>query len=284
MKQLILSAFVGITVLSCSNDDTSNTTIQNDNQKAFETYMTASTAFQSFDQLTLDAFNDVKNTSRSSKQNCVAIDALLAYQDAPILGFEAYDFYSALSLDFEKDECQSNEWQGRFEFYIAGLGTTKLRDSAVFKNVTYQNGYSFDGYRLSVQDEALSDEVTQVFDVTIDGILTAPDGTALRYKTQRNFEFENRFTPQETIGLIESSSLEDLQNLRLIETTSVENSVVKYDATCFNGLEFLRYPIAGIQNFTSNFGVNFSINYGDGSCDREVVLTGEDGNQLVFDL
>ncbi len=273
-----------VTVLSCSSDDATDQSIENDNQKAFESYTKMSSEIDVFDQLSANASNDIENSSRSNKENCTTVNLLVSYQDSPISGFEEYDFYSELVLDFEKEGCQSNDWKGKYEFYIAGLGSLRLRDSAVFKNVEYRNGYKFDGYRVSIQNEALSNETSQVFDVVIDGLLTEPDGTPFRYRTQRNFTFENRFTKQEIITLIESSSLENLENSNLIETTSIIGFPLVYSAACFNGLDFLRYPVEGSQDFTSNFGVNFNINYGNGACDQEVALTGEDGNVIVFDL
>jgi len=37
-------------------------------------------------------------------------------------------------------------------------------------------------------------------------------------------------------------------------------------------------------DFANSFNVGFNIDFGDGACDKEVTLTGENGESVVFEL
>jgi len=214
----------------------------------------------------------------------VSIELLVSNQENPLPGFENYDYYSKMILDYTEEQCQFDDWSGKLEYYVAGVFQEKWKDSTVFKNVKGDNGYMFDGYRVAEQNAALSTETTKVFDVVIDGVITEPDGNSYRYTTNRNFIFENRFTENEVITLKGSSLVEGISQTYFMRSESVEGAPLVYKVACFDRANFLKYPVEGVLDFTSSFDVNFTIDFGDGTCDKEVTLTGAEGESIVFDL
>ncbi len=283
MKKLLICALIFGLVVSCTKNDVDDNVSEQNNKETFELSKTVNLAMDDFGKISEQASLDLKNSSKSSKGTCFSIELLIPYQEKPIPGFSEYSHYSKLILNDAGDQCQFDDWTGSLEYYVAEDLPSKFKDSAVFKNVQYNRGYIFDGYRIAQKNEEQSTDDIPVFDVKIDGIITAPDGETYQYTTNRNFSFENRFTDQEIITLKESSSLENLKKPFFIKTKSVDGSPIVYKTACFEGLDFYKYPVQGAQDYSSNFGVNFTINYGDGTCDREVVLTSIEGT-ITFDL
>ncbi|WP_405207926.1 hypothetical protein [Aquimarina sp. LLG6339-5] len=283
-KLLICIAGLGLMV-SCAVEDMDDTvSIQNSDKENFEMYHSLDGAMDSFDLISESAFNEVQSSSRNSKSSCVSIELLVSNEEASLPGFEGYDYYSKMILDYREEQCQFDDWSGKLEYYVAGVFNEQWKDSTVFKNVRGHEGYTFDGYRVAEQNSTLSTETTKVFDVVIDGVITEPNGDSYRYTTNRNFTFENRFSADEVVILEESSLVEGITQTYFMKSESVENEPLVYKVACFNRLNFLRYPVQGSLDFTSSFGVNFNIDFGDGACDREVTLTGDNGESIIFDL
>lgn len=283
MRKLLILALVYGLVVSCTKDNDDNIITEKNNEETFELHKNLSLAMDDFGKISEQASLDVKKSSKSSNGPCLSIELLISYQENPIPGFSEYSYYNKLTLNNTGDQCQFDDWTGGLEYYVAEDLPSKFKDSTVFKDVGYDHGYSFNGYRIAQKNEVLSTDDIPVFDVKIDGVITAPDGVTYHYTTNRNFTFENRFTAEEVIILKESSSLENLVEPYFINTKSVDGAPLVYKAECFDGINFLKFPVEGEQDFSSNFGINFNINYGDGTCDRKVTLTATDGT-LTFDL
>lgn len=285
MKKLLICIVALGLMASCAVEDMDDTiTIQNSDKENFEMYNSLDGAMDSFDLISEQAFNEVQTSSKSSSSSCASLELLIAYDENPIPGFENYDYYSKMVLNYTEEQCQFDDWTGRLEYYVAGVFQEKWKDSTVFKNVRGDEGYSFDGYRVAEQNDDLSTETTKVFDVIIDGVITEPDGDSYRYTANRNFTFENRFTADEVITLEESSLVEGITQTYFMKSESVSGNPLVYKIACFDRPTFLKYPVQGSLDFSSSFGVNFNIDFGDGSCDKEVVLTGDNGESIVFDL
>lgn len=283
-KFLICTITLGL-IVSCDVEDMNdNVSVENSDKENFELYKSLDLAMDSFDIISEQASLEVQNSTKNSKGSCVSIELLISNEENPLNGFEEYDYYSKMILDYTEDQCQFDDWTGKLEYYVAGVFNQKWKDSAVFKNVRGAEGYTFDGYRVAEQDEALSTETTKVFDVVIDGVITEPDGDSYRYTTNRNFSFENRFTAEEVITLKESSNVEGISQTYFMNSQSVEGKPLVYKVACFNRYNFLRYPVQGSLDFSSSFGINFNIDFGDGTCDKEVTLTGDNGESIIFDL
>ncbi|PKV49767.1 hypothetical protein ATE84_1804 [Aquimarina sp. MAR_2010_214] len=283
MKKLLICALIFGLVVSCTKNDVDDSVSEQNNKETFELSKTMNFAMDDFGKISEQASLNLKNSSKNSKETCFSIELLISYQEKPIPGFSGYDYYSKLILNDAGDQCQFDDWTGGLEYYVAENLLSKFKDSAVFKNVQYDQGYIFNGYRVAQKNEEQSTDDIPVFDVKIDGVISAPDGETYQYTTNRNFSFENRFTEQEVITLKESSSLENLKEPFFIKTKSVDGSPIVYKAACFEGLSFLKYPVQGLQEYSSNYGVNFNIDFGDGTCDRKVVLTSVEGT-ITFDL
>ncbi|WP_438422346.1 hypothetical protein [Aquimarina macrocephali] len=283
MKKLLICALIFGLVVSCTKNDVDDSVSEQNNKETFELSKTVNFAMDDFGKISEQASLDLKKSSKNSKGTCFSIELLIPYQEKPIPGFSGYDHYSKMILNDAGDQCQFDDWTGSLEYYVAEDLPSKFKDSAVFKNVQYEQGYIFDGYRVAQKNEEQSTNDIPVFDVEIDGVITAPDGKTYHYTTNRNFSFENRFTEQEIITLKESSSLENLKEPFFVKSKSVDGSPIVYKAACFEGLSFLKYPVQGAQDYSSNFGVNFNIDFGDGACDRKVVLTSIEGT-ITFDL
>ncbi|SEL04644.1 hypothetical protein SAMN04487910_1555 [Aquimarina amphilecti] len=285
MKKLLICT-VGLGLMaSCAVEDVEDTvSIQNSDKENFEMYHSLDGAMDGFDLISEAAFDEVQSSSKSSKSSCVSIELLVSNEETPLSGFEEYDYYSKMILNYTEEQCQFDDWSGKLEYYVAGVFNEQWKDSTVFKNVRGDEGYMFDGYRVAEQNPDLSTGTTKVFDVIIDGVITEPNGDSYRYTTNRNFTFENRFTADEVIILEESSLLEGITQTYFMKSESVANAPLVYKVACFNRFNFLKYPVQGALDFTSSFGVNFNIDFGDGSCDKEVTLTGDNGESIVFDL
>ncbi|WP_378183057.1 hypothetical protein [Aquimarina sp. SS2-1] len=282
-KFLICTVALGL-MASCAEDIDDNVSIQNSDKENFEMYNSLDVAMDSFDLISEQASLEVQNSSKSSNNGCISIDLLIPFADNPVSGFEEYDYYNRMILDYTEEQCQFDDWTGKLEYYVAGVFNQKWKDSTVFKNVRGAEGYTFDGYRIAEQKAELSTETTKVFDVRIDGVITEPNGDSYRYTANRNFEFENRFTADEVITLQESSYVEGITQTFFMRSESVSGAPLVYKVACFNRYNFLRYPVQGSLDFSSSFGVNFNIDFGDGACDKEVTLTGDNGDSIVFDL
>ncbi|MDH7445072.1 hypothetical protein [Aquimarina sp. 2201CG14-23] len=283
---LICTLTLGL-IVSCTVEDVDNTidsSDQNNDKEKFELFNNLDVAMNGFDAISEQASVDVQGSSKSFKSSCVSIELLASNQDNTLPGFDNYDFYSKMILDYTEEQCQFDDWSGKVEYYVAGVFNSKWKDSTIFKNVRGDDGYVFDGYRVAEQNEALSNETTKVFDVVIDGVITDPNGDSYRYTTDRNFVFENRFTPEEVITLDESSSLEGINQTFFMRTESLDGAPLVYKIACFDRVNFLKYPVQGSMDFSSSFDVNFNIDFGDGACDKEVVLTGQNGESITFDL
>ncbi|WP_299315180.1 hypothetical protein [uncultured Aquimarina sp.] len=283
-KLLICTVGLGLMVSCAVEDMNDNVSIQNSDKENFKIYNSLDGAMDSFDLISEAAFDDVQSSSKSFQESCVSVELLVSNQENPLLGFEGYDYYSKMILNYTEEQCQFNDWTGKLEYYVAGVFNQKWKDSTIFKNVRGNDDYMFDGYRVAEQNEALSTETTKVFDVIIDGVITEPNGDSYRYTTNRNFEFENRFTAEEVIILKESSSVEGITETFFMRSESVDGSPLVYKVACFNRFNFLKYPVQGSLVFSSSFGINFNIDFGDGACDKEVILTGDSGESIVFDL
>ncbi|WP_299441691.1 hypothetical protein [uncultured Aquimarina sp.] len=283
-KFLICTVTLGLMASCAVEDMDDNVSIQNSDKEDFELFNNLDLAMDGFDAISEQASTDVQGSSKNFKNSCVSIELLVSNQDNTLPGFSNYDYYSKMILDYTEEQCQFDDWSGKVEYYVAGVFNQKWKDSTIFKNVRGDDGYVFDGYRVAEQNEALSTETTKVFDVVIDGVITEPNGDSYRYTTNRNFAFENRFTSEEVITLEESSSLEGITQTFFMRTESVEGSPLVYKVACFDRFSFLKYPVQGSLDFSSSFGVNFNIDFGDGACDKEVTLTGDNGESTVFDL
>lgn len=283
-KFLICTVTLGL-IASCTVEDMDdNVSIQNSDKENFEIFNSLDGAMDSFDIISEKAFEDVQSSSKSFQESCVSVELLVSNQENPLPGFEEYDYYSKMILNYTEEQCQFDDWTGKLEYYVAGVFNQKWKDSTIFKNVRGNDGHMFDGYRVAEQNEALSTETIKVFDVVIDGVITEPNGNSYRYTANRNFEFENRFTSEEVITLQESSSVEGITEAFFMKSESVDGAPLVYKVACFNRYNFLKYPVQGSLDFSSSFGVNFNIDFGDGACDKEVILTGDNGESIVFDL
>ncbi len=283
---LICTLTLGL-IVSCAVedvDDTGDISNQNNDKENFELFNTLDLAMDNFGSISEQASVDIQGTSKNLKRSCASIELLISNQDNTLPGFNTYDYYSKMILNNTEEQCDFDDWSGEVTYYVAGVFNSKWKDSTVFKNVRGDDGYVYDGYRVAEQNDALSTDTTKVFDVIINGIITDPNDDSYRYTTDRNFTFENRFTEEEIVTLRESSSLDGINQTFFMKTISIEGKPLVYKVACFNRANFLKFPVQGSVDFSSSFDVNFNIDFGDGACDKEVTLTGQNGESIIFDL
>ncbi|MBQ4822283.1 hypothetical protein [Aquimarina sp. MMG016] len=283
MKKLLICALSFGLVVSCTVEDVDNDISSSDDQETFELYKNLDFAMDDFGRFSERASVELKNANKSSKGSCISVELLVPYQEYPINGFSEYEYYNKVVVNSNESSCRFDDWRGTIEYYVAGALTGKWKDSTVFKNVRGDEGYIFEGYRTANLVENLSNEEVQVYDVVIDGLITEPNGDAYEYTTNRNFVFTDRYTATETLVLEESSSLKGVSQEFFINSKTVDGNPIVFKRECFDGFNFLRYPVQGSQDFSSSFGVNFNVDYGDGTCDKEVTLTSDEGS-ITFNL
>jgi len=287
MRKLLIKALLLGLIVSCTTEALDDTVLGEDNvvsKEDFDRYNTVNSAMGGFDKISEQVALNVQKTSKNSTSGCLSIELLISYQENPIPGFSKYDYYNKVVIDANKEQCEFNDWDGELEYYVAGALVSKWKDSTAFKKVQYDEGYVFDGYRVAEKNIELSNETIKVYDVFIDGVITNPSGDSYHYTTARNFIFENRFTSDEVVMLTESSSLEGIDQSFFIRSVSVADSPLVFKVACFDRSTFFEYPVEGLQEFSNSLGDDFTVDYGDGTCDKEIILTTPEGESITFDL
>lgn len=283
MKKILIFA-ISLAFFSCSEDDSNQNDIPQNDQQTFEDYNDINAFVTDLEKLSERSSDQVQNASKNNNGACFTLELLVSNTENPLPGFEDFDFYNKMIIDQTTDDCIFKDWGGKLEYYVAGIPNNKWKDSTVYKNVQYRDRRIYNGYRKSVLVPEMSNEEVQVYDVLIFGTIQGLDGDIYDYISVRNFEFRNRFTSDETITLKTGSSLISTTRPYSIYEDTLEGEPLIFKANCFEGFNFLKYPVSGSQDFSSNFGINFNIDYGDGSCDKQAVLTPVGGEPITIEL
>ncbi|MCF8347702.1 MAG: hypothetical protein K9G61_02705 [Bacteroidales bacterium] len=107
-----------------------------------------------------------------------------------------------------------------------------------------------------------------------DGELELADGTTIKYNTTRTFVWlngEQSGDPFDDVFQIIGDS--DGSNSNGISFTMHITEPITFKASCWE--QFIFYPVSGVKQITpGNLGTR-TVNFGDGSCDKEVTITFE---------
>ncbi len=100
---LICTLILGL-IVSCTTETTEDTvsTGEDANKEDFDFYNSVNSAMGGFDKISEQASLDIQKLSKNSNSSCLSVELLITYQEDPIPGFSAYDYYSKLIEPFCK--------------------------------------------------------------------------------------------------------------------------------------------------------------------------------------
>lgn len=274
MKKLMLISWAIVFLGACNNDNNGETTVNSqasntlERLREFDQQLQDASGIEQFNVSSERLFGKLK----SSKNECLETSFNLQVEGANVVGFSSYTQYSLIVIDYLNDDCASNGWNGRLEYYIANDTENGLKDSLVLKNVSYGAGYGFTGYRMSKENPGQATLQEQSWDAVINVVVADLDGKQHQFNSTRSLIFRDRFTTNEQIKLIEDTTVTGIDENYFVNAKSSVNAPLLFDASCFDGASFLKYPTKGIHDFTSSLSQPFTVDYGTGNCDKEVMI------------
>lgn len=251
---LVLTCFAFGTLLwSCSGDDEGPMTTDELTQEDISNV-------QAYDNA-VAVFKEGEATAESTFSN---MDAGGRLAECATTSLDTAGGVFTLTVDFG-DECTGPFGYNRsgvliYEFTLNGLFTFDF-------SVTFQD-YSFEGYTINGEvatGNFVVDGDVLTYEYTIsNGSVTTPDGrTVTLNQTQV-------YTLNTTTGIL---------NIEGDASGSINGETFTYDITSALQLsqnciqDGQAVPIAGVADFTVGAGPQMSIDYGDGTCDRDATVT-----------
>ena len=288
MKKTLIFA-ISLAFFNCSPDDSNLNDITLNEQQTFKDYNDISSFVSDLEELSEQSSTQVKNASKNGNGDCFTLELFIPNTETPIPGFEEFDYYSKMTIDQTVNDCIFKDWSGKLEYYVANKANdstlfAKWKDSTVYKNVQYKDGRIYNGYRVTEYIPEYSGGGHMAFEVRINGIIEGLTGDIYSYVSERNLKYRNRYSPYEILNLNIQSTLSNTTQQYTIYENTLSNKSLFFKASCFEGPSYLKYPVSGSQDFSTNFGIKFNIDYGDETCDKLAILTPFGGDPIEIEL
>ncbi len=202
-------------------------------------------------------------------------------QENPVPGFGSYDFYNSLTLQFGEPDCPNDFLKnGSIELYFGGLLENRWKDSLVLNQIQLADQTTLSAYRSSTVLPELSESGSEVFQVLTGADITLSGGERYALTLKEQITYQHRFTAEEIQTRVVEAEIQDF-NANLSFTVKTAQPLLSL-ARCNPPLA---YPVSGRLDFENDlFFLNFSIDYGDGTCDNQALLIPFIGNPVEIDL
>lgn len=278
-KVLILAA-VALGLTTACGEKEKDEEVSND----FSTETDYNTAQSDFNAVLRDvdeAFDATDGDNSSSQKNAGC--TVSSYSTLELYADSTGEYPHKLTIDYEQANCQFFEVkEGKLEvFFVGSRAKGDLKDSIAF------TGYSVDGrmitgYKKVEQTSATED--TWVFDVYTNAVITFEDGSEISYESNRTRTrtgISTRWDVSDDAWSIDEMTTGINRNGDEIEIYTSEPML--YDAACLE--ESRRFPVGGVRtarNVTNDY--ERTLDFGEGECDREVIITTINGATFSLTL
>jgi hypothetical protein len=193
------------------------------------------------------------------------------YPIISIVPFDAVTWPKDISIDYGTENllCEDGRYRrGKINFETTGF----YRDAGTVVTITfenyYQNDYKVEGTQIVTNEGRNADDHLYYTVVINDGVVTTPDN--------KTIEYEENTTREWVAGDLTPFNMCD-DNYHIIGSQNgVSSDSISYTLTVENRLDVLvccRWIRGGILNVDMEGLATISVNYGDGTCDENAIVT-----------
>ncbi len=236
------------------------------------------TVFKDVDEA-MDINDDSQTNLRSLATSCVTKGNVTLYPDSAVGNYTSY-----LEIDFSTT-CTDASFKNRsgkvLVFYSGKRITGDFKDSVIFSSFKL-DGKTVSGYSITKQTAATNDEWD--FDIYVNGKITTTSNEVITYEANRQRKhsgLSTRFNFTDDKFVITGSASGKNSKGDLVSSEIVTPVVI--NGSCLE--TYYRIPVEGKVTFKNNTkNITRSLDYGSGTCDREVTIITNDGNSFKWSL
>lgn len=280
VKATLLVFFSAALLYSCGKKkDELKTSLDYSTEKEFSAAESDfNTIFKDVDE-SMDIKDENASKLRTVAVSCVTSSNVAIFPDSAVGGYSSY-----LEVDFATT-CTDASFKNRSGkvkvFYSGSRVAGDFKDSVIFSGFKL-DGRTISGYSLTKQTLATTDEWD--FEITINGKITSSTNEVITYvanRTRKHTGLATRFNFTDDIFTITGSSSGKNSKGDVVSSDIVTPVVIT--GSCLQ--TYYRIPVEGKVTFkNSTKSLTRSLDYGDGTCDREVLITTNDGNTFKWSL
>jgi len=264
---LLSFALLAIFAFSCKEP------VENDPPPTTEETLAALTEYSIVNKLYADAFSETDDAAKYTDDQIESgkKSTKEGYPTITIEPFDAVTWPKTVTVDYGPTNylCQDGRYRrGVINFETTGFYHTEGTVITITFDNYYQNNYKVDGTQVVTNTGRNSEEHLVYTVVITDGVVTAPDSKVINYEESTSREWVDG----------ESTILDVCDDNYFItgNQNGMSSDSIVYTLTVQTRLDVLvccHYIRGGILDVDMEGLATISINYGDGTCDENAVVT-----------